>query len=437
MRTLKMAVLGVGQGAAAILPTVNALPEYDLVAIADVNPRMRQRAADRYPGVRVYESSAQLADDKDVEVVWIATPNKFHCANAVEMLSRGKHVLVEKPMAITLAEADQMVDTAAANKLHLVAAHTSSYGIPVRAMRKLALTSDVGRVRAILVWSFTDWMLRGRTPEELSPEAGAGIVHRQAPHQIDVVRLLGGGKLRSVRGTMAHWMPERPIPGFYTAYLEFEDGTPATIFLNGYGYFMTGALFDTSLRDHRYRDGDRVKIRKALRTHSRDEEAEKEAYRLGGTSDPTQGAQVAHMHTWAPIDLGMLVTSCEHGEMRHSPHGIYIHGDEGQLDMDLRGVGRQEFDLELGATLGALGEMYDAVVKGAPVFHSGAWGRATLEATIGIVQSAQERREIMLERQVAMHPDYDKDMVLPAPVAVEEDVLAGLAAPPKQAAAAR
>jgi phthalate 4,5-cis-dihydrodiol dehydrogenase len=433
MRTIKIAVLGVGQGAAAILPTVAALPEYDLVAIADVNPRMRQRALDRFPGVRAYSSSAELAADDDVDAVWISTPNKYHAPNAIEMMQRGKHVLVEKPMATTLAEADAMVAAAEANKVHFVAAHTSSYGIPVRAMRKLAQTTDVGRIRSILVWSFTDWMLRARTPEELSPEAGAGIVHRQAPHQIDVVRLLGGGLLRSVRGTMGEWMPERPIPGFYTAYLEFADGTPATIFLNGYGYFMTGAMFENCMDDHRYRDADRVAIRKAMRRGNRDEEAEKEAYRIGGTSDPT--AATEFRHTWAPIDLGMLVTSCERGDLRHSKYGLYLHTDDGNFDLDLRGVGRQELDLELGATLGALGEMYDAVGNGAPVYHSGAWGRATLEATIAIVTSAKERREILLERQVALPEGYDRDMVLPAPVEVEGDVLSGLSAPPKAVAA--
>jgi hypothetical protein len=57
--------------------------------------------------------------------------------------------------------------------------------------------------------------------------------------------------------------------------------------------------------------------------------------------------------------------------------------------------------------------MYNAVTAGIPVFHSGAWGRATLEATLAIVQSAQERRGIMLERQVPMPAEYDADFAVP------------------------
>lgn len=178
--------------------------------------------------------------------------------------------------------------------MHLVAAHTSSYNLPVRAMRKIAQTPKVGPVRSILIWSYTDWMLRPRTAEELSPEAGSGIVHCQGPHQIDVLRLLGGGKLRSVRGTTGAWMPERAIPGFFTAFFEFEDGTPATILLNGYGYFMTASLFDGALDNWRYTEEDRVRLRKDLRGHTRDEDSEKEELRIGGPRDPGRGATKAH-----------------------------------------------------------------------------------------------------------------------------------------------
>ena len=103
----------------------------------------------------------------------------------------------------------------------------------------------------------------------------------------------------------------------------------------------------------------------------------------------------------------MIVVSCDRGDMRQGKYGVLVYGDKGARDVDVRGVGRQDFDLEGGATVGALLEMYDAVVNGVPVYHSGAWGRATLEATLAIVQSAHERREIMLERQVEMPAAYD------------------------------
>ena len=413
MKRLRMGVAGVGQGAAAVIPTLAALPEIDLVAAADLNARMLHRFGETYPGTRLYDSVEAMCKDPGIDAVWVSTPNKFHCAHALEAMRNGKHVAVEKPMAVTIEEADRMVEASEKYGVHLVAAHTSSYGLPVRAMRRLAQTTKLGPVRSILVWSYTDWMLRPRTAEELSPEAGAGIVHRQGPHQIDVVRLLGGGKLKSVRGTMCDWMKERPIPGFYTGYFEFEDGTPATVLLNGYGYFMTASMFPGALDDWRYTDDDRVAIRKSMRKPGRDENAEKELFRIGGPKEPIK-TNLPGRRPWAPVDLGMLVVSCQNGDMRHSPHGVFVYDDDGMRDVDLAPLIRPEVDLEGGATVGAIGELYDAAVKGTvPVYHSGAWGRATLEATIALVRSAQEHREIFLERQVEMPADYDRDFPLP------------------------
>jgi phthalate 4,5-cis-dihydrodiol dehydrogenase len=101
--------------------------------------------------------------------------------------------------------------------------------------------------------------------------------------------------------------------------------------------------------------------------------------------------------------------------VRHSMFGLSVYGDDGRREIDLRPHRRSEIDLESGATIPALTELHAAVVHGAPLYHSGAWGRATLEATIAIVSSARERREIMLQRQVAMPAAYDAELHLTPP----------------------
>jgi phthalate 4,5-cis-dihydrodiol dehydrogenase len=409
-----MAVAGLGQGAGGVMPSMAAMPEIALVAGADINPRMRAGFEERYPGTRTYDSVGALCRDPDVEAVWVSTPNRLHCEHALEAMRHGKHVIVEKPMAVDLAEADRMCAAAREFGVNLIAGHTSSYGLGIRAMRKLALGGELGAVRSIFIWSYTDWVIRPRTPDELVFEEGGGLVHRQGPHQIDTLRLLGGGKLRSVRGMAGEWMPERPIPGFYTAYLEFEDGTPATILHNGYGYFLTAELFPWAPPLHRYQENDRIAFRKALRSGERDEETEKSAYRIGGTHDKTLRAAPKERPPWTPYDMGMLVLSCERGDIRHSEHGLLVYGDDGRREFDLRPLGRQEVDFEGGVTLPALEEMHGAVVLGHPVYHSGEWGRATLEATLAIITSARERREIVLEKQIAMPASYDADFMLEA-----------------------
>jgi phthalate 4,5-cis-dihydrodiol dehydrogenase len=195
------------------------------------------------------------------------------------------------------------------------------------------------------------------------------------------------------------WMPERPIPGYYCAYLEFEDGTPATMIHNGYGYFMFNEMMPWGEAKQEYDTAGRVAIRKALRDGTRDETREKQDMRLGGNRNR---AVMGRMNTknWLPGDLGFTVVTCERGDMRHSAQGLYVYDDNGVQDRPLvtsEAVGRR----------GELEELYNGVVLDKPIFHDGRWGMATLEVSLAIQQSAKERREIMLKHQVPVPADYD------------------------------
>src|SRR5487761_160671 len=149
-RKLKMGIVGVGVGAAEILPALESFPTIDLVAGADVNPRVRETFQARY-GARVYDGIEGLCADPEVEGIWISTPNRFHAQHTIYAAEHGKHVVVEKPMAITLEEADKMINAAEKNNVKLLCGHTQSYGAPMRAMRRIILSGELGQVRAINV----------------------------------------------------------------------------------------------------------------------------------------------------------------------------------------------------------------------------------------------------------------------------------------------
>ena len=411
MRALNMAMIGLGQGAAGTLPAMAAMPEIELVAGVDVNPGMRAGFAQHFPGARVYATVGDLCRDTDVEAVWVATPNRFHCEHAIETMRAGKHVIVEKPMAISLDEADRMVDVARANAVTLLAGHTRSLSIWNRAMRRIVRSGTLGPLRAIHIWAYTDWMIRPRTPDELDPNQGGGIVFRQGPHQIDTVRLLGGGKLRSVRGMTGTWMDARPIPGYYTAYLEFDDGTPATIMHNGYGYFAMASLYPWVHEKRAYTDADRAALRRELRAGRRNESQEKEIYRVGGARDPVRDASGGRFpYPWQPFDLGPVEVACARGIIRPAQWGLGLSGDDGPREVDLRHLQRPEPDPSGGLSIAILEELHAAVVRGKPAYHTAEWGRATLEAVLAVMRSATEHREIALTRQVDMPAEYDADM---------------------------
>src|SRR5438093_5063728 len=211
-RTLKVGMIGIGVGGSEILPAMEALETIELVAGADVVQATLDRFKARYPITKTYLSAEALCRDPQVEAVWVSSPNRFHAEHTILAASHGKHVVVEKPMAISLEQAKRMVEAAERHGVKLLAGHTRAFTLPIRAMRRVIESGRYGELRALNIWSYSDWMLRPRTPDELDLAQGGGIPYRQGPHQVDTVRLLGGGLLRSVRAQVGQWLPERPIP---------------------------------------------------------------------------------------------------------------------------------------------------------------------------------------------------------------------------------
>jgi phthalate 4,5-cis-dihydrodiol dehydrogenase len=301
-----------------------------------------------------------------------------------------------------------MVEAAEKNGVKLLAGHTRAFILPIRAIRKVIESGKYGQLRALNIWSYSDWMLRPRTPDELDFNQGGGIPYRQGPHQIDTVRMLGGGMLRSVRAQIGWWMPERTIPGYYAAFMEFENGVPATIVHNGYGYFLGAEMVPWGKDKQRYTAEERGGIRKALRSGTRKEVDDKQALRIGGEQE-REIFRRDEPEPWVPEDMGMAIASLDRADLRQSAYGIYIHDDEGKHDVNIvagreMGVAQRRAELE---------ELYDSVIGGQPLWHDGRWGMATLEVCLAIIQSAKERKEIMLTRQVPVKQGYDADFVVP------------------------
>jgi phthalate 4,5-cis-dihydrodiol dehydrogenase len=394
-RRLRLGIAGLGVASTQVLPGAERSPHTEIVAAADLRGNALQSFAAKY-GARTYDSVAELCADPGVDVVWIATPNQLHCEHTIMAAEHGKHVICTKPMALSVAECERMCLAAERNGVQLLCGQTYSMSPDIQAMWRVAVSGELGRLIAINTWLYTDWLLKPRVAEELDEALGGGVVYRHAPHLIDTVRLLGGGRLRSVRASAGRWMKERPCPGNFSAYLEFEDGTPATIAYNGYGYFDTSEL-TWGIGNRMYTDAERVGVRRVLRQGEGETEGLKEAMRFGAAvaAPPMAGEVAKPVGTRAHIGwFGITVASFERGDIRQSPNGLYVYDD----------AGRREIPVEGGRGVGTLEmkEMYEAVVEGKPIAHDGRWAMATLEVGNAIVQSGRERREIMLTHQCAL-----------------------------------
>jgi phthalate 4,5-cis-dihydrodiol dehydrogenase len=379
------------------MPAMVAMPHVNLVAGADISPRALQAFKTQY-AAKTYTSIEALCNDPDIDTVWVATPNTFHCPHVMLATERGKHIIVEKPMAISLAEAASMIEAAERHGVQLLCGGSRSSSAVVRTMREVVVSGELGRLRAMTTWSATDWMLRPRRPDELDVAQGGGVVYRQAPHQVDSVRLLAGGKVSSVRGVTGQWMaPRHTAPGFFTALLECANGVCATLVYSAYGYCMASEFFEPGASGPEAPGlQGRIEARQHIITGTRDEAVAKEQRTLNTQrTGPVAGTDAPRGARFLS-DLGLLVVSCEHGDMRQSPDGIYIYSDAGTTEVPLTEA--------RGAYVPELNELYDALVYGKPVLHSGNWGLATLEVCLAIMQSAVEHRDIPMQHQVAV-PD--------------------------------
>lgn len=374
-----------------VIPTIERMSEFELVAGADI----RSEALDAFAACyerRVYGSVEALCSDPDVDAVWVATPNQLHCEHVVLAAERGKHVVCEKPMALSVEESIRMVEAAERNGVHLLCGHTYSLTPSIQAMARLARSGDLGRVVSIANWMSSDWLLRPRMPEEVDVNLGGGVVYRHGPHLIDTIRTLGGGMVRSLRAMVGSWMPERPCPGNFSAYLEFEDGTPATISYSGYGYFNTADLV-WGIGD-RIRPPEKVvRLRKALRNNEIDVAAAKERLRQTTLRRAEEEREASERVNRAAAGnwFGITVVSCERGDIRQSPNGLLVYDDERQREVAVTGEGAWG--------TAELRELHAAITRGAPISHDGRWGLATLEVAVGIMQSARERREVFMSHQ--------------------------------------
>jgi phthalate 4,5-cis-dihydrodiol dehydrogenase len=396
-RVLNVGVVGLGMAGAGMVPAIASMPFTRLVAAADVNPRALASFREKYQA-KTYGSIEEICRDPDIDTVWIATPNVFHCPHTVMAAESGKNVIIEKPMAISLEEAEKMIEAADKNGVQLVCGGSRSSSAVVRKMREIVRAEELGRLRAMTSWAATDWMLRPRRPDEYDVTYGGGVAFRQSPHMVDSCRLIAGGMVRSVRGMTGAWMPPRDTaPGFFSAMLEFENGAFATLVYSAYGYFMASELFQPETGGPRAPGlQGRIQARREIVTGSRDETAAKEE-RIVSSQRPNSPEAQQLRGSGYLSDLGLLVVSCEHGDMRQSPEGIYVYGEDGTTEIPLTETRRSHSP--------ELDEIYEAVVHGKPLLHGGRWGLATLEVSIAIMESAKQHRDIEMKHQVPV-PDW-------------------------------
>jgi phthalate 4,5-cis-dihydrodiol dehydrogenase len=388
---LKLGVIGLGRAFTLMLPTFASHPGIAMVAASDPRSDARARFTEEF-GAKVYEGADALCADPEVQAVYVASPHQFHLDHVKLAAAHGKHVLVEKPMALTVEDCREMIGIARQAGIQLLVGHSHSYDLPYLRTREMIRSGAYGRVRMINALNFTDFLYRPRRPEELDTNAGGGVVFSQAAHQVDIVRLLAGAKAKSVRAFTGNWDPARATEGAYNAQINFENGCFASLTYSGYAHFDTDEFqgWWGELGQKRDASNSYGRARQTLRhATAQAEEIEiknRRAYGPAGRDAFRMDADVSHNH------FGLVVVSCERADLRPLPQGVVVYGDEARRVEELPPprVPRAE----------VIDELHDAAILGRPPLHSGEWGLATTEICLAILASAETGRAIELQYQV-------------------------------------
>lgn len=385
-RKIRLGVAGLGRAFTLMLPTFFQDERVQLVAACDPRPEARRQFAEDF-GAAVYPDVESLAADRSVDVVYIATPHQFHAAHTRLAAGNGKHVLVEKPMALTLGECDGMIQDARAAGVQIIVGHCHSFDMPYARTRQLIAGGDVGRVRMIHALNYTDFLYRPRRPEELDTSAGGGVAFSQAAHQVDIVRMLAGSAVSSVRAVTGAWDPQRPTEGAYMALLWFENGVFATLVYSGYGHFDSDEWCD-DIGELGSQKGEAVYGRARRRLAEIDGAAEearlKAASTYGGpTYKPAHLERPGHYQHFGPI-----IVSCEQADLRPVPDGVWIYGNARRELLPLAAPEVPRYEV--------IDELYDAVVHGVQPLHDGAWARSTLAVILALLESSRKGRDVNL-----------------------------------------
>jgi phthalate 4,5-cis-dihydrodiol dehydrogenase len=424
--TLRVGIAGLGLASTFTLPYLAQHPHVRITAAADVRESALAQFVRDYGG-ETFPSVEALCRSPNVDAVYVCTPNYLHAEHAVLAAEHRKHVLVEKPMALTLDECDRMIAAAERNGVHLVYGHTHAYDPPIQKLAEIVRGGELGRLTMMHAWNYTDLLYRPRAAWEMDTARGGGVVFIQAAHQIDIVRLIGGGLVRGVRAMAGAADSARPTEGHYTAYLEFDDGTPATLVYSGYGHFDSAELhYWVGERGQERDPATNAQTRAAYRARqgaaadaapptsltpppaavprataapdlvpqapgaADPDAARREAIRYGGTpgTPPPQAPAPGTRHQYF---FGILLVSCARGDVRQSPDGLYVYDEHGKREIAL--------PTDVTGNWLTVDALYRAVAEDRPPLHDGRWGKATLEVALAILDSARQRREILLAHQ--------------------------------------
>ncbi len=212
-REVTVGIIGAGGIADYVhIPGFKSCPDARIAVVCDSDIASARTLAEKHGIERVCADYREVLVDKEIDGVVIATPNAYHAHIAAEALSAGKHVLLEKPMAMNTSEAVRLYRLAEKSKLVNMVAFNYRFVPAIRYLKHLIAEGELGTIYHVRAFYLQQWPLEGNWIWRCDKSiAGTGHLGDLGSHLVDFARFLVG-EFRAVFGSLTVLVPTRMDP---------------------------------------------------------------------------------------------------------------------------------------------------------------------------------------------------------------------------------
>ena len=245
MRSLKWGLIGCGDIAERrVAPALQVLESCDLVGINRARFELAQPFADHFGARKVFRHWQDLIADDEIEAVYIATPVYLHAEQAITAAHAGKHVLCEKPMAMSVEECARMIEACKARRVHLGLAYYRHYYPAVHRIKQIVNSGELGRIVLIQISVLGYFDRQPGAPRHwllVREQSGGGPMMDVGCHRIEVMLNIMGA-VRRITGRSANIRFQREVEDTSHAHFEFENGAHGLLTVTHASYESTDTL---------------------------------------------------------------------------------------------------------------------------------------------------------------------------------------------------